>query len=81
MVGKKGWRIFGKRSAKNEMSEVDYFAEMVLEEISPRMANRIVGRSLLNLELPDFFALTTSLTTANQLKPTREVESQTASGE
>ena len=61
--------------------EVIYLRDLILDELSPKEAHELVAKALMDLQLPDFFGLTTSLTTANQLKPTREVENPTQFGE
>ncbi len=63
------------------ISEVDRLAEIVLSELAPATLNAILTRRLVDMQIADFFALTTSLTTANQIKPTREVDKATVSGE
>lgn len=78
-------RIFRSRvqNAKDEetVAEVDKLAEIVLNEVSPATLQVILSRRLVDMQIADFFALTTSLTTANQTKATREVGEATASGE
>ena len=75
-------RFWRRKRTKQYISEVDYLADLILNELSPAQANDVVASALMQLQIPDFFALTTSLTTANQIKPTREVEEdQTASGD
>lgn len=75
------WRV---RKNKNEetVAEVDKLAETVLNYVSPATLQAVLTRRLIDMQITDFFALTTSLTTrANQIKPTREVDEATASGE
>lgn len=71
------------RKKKNEptVAEVDKVAQICLTELSPVVLRNIVARRLIDMQIADFFALTTSLSTANHLKPTREVEKATQSGE
>lgn len=76
---KRWWHLRKKR--REYIPEVDYLAKRILAKFSPAQANDIVASTLMQLQIPDFFALTTSLTTANQTKPTREVENPTQSGE
>lgn len=68
-------------SGKKMIREVDYLAQIVLNELSPVTLQAILNRRLIDMQIADFFALTTSLTTANQINPTREVDEATASGE
>ena len=79
-------RIFRSRvrkaRSKETIAEVDKLAETVLMEVSPATLQDILSRRLIDMQIADFFALTTSLTTrANQIKPTREVVEATASGD
>lgn len=69
------------RTDRKMISEVDKLAEIVLNELAPATLQTILTRRLIDMQIADFFALTTSLTTANQIKPTREVGEATASGE
>lgn len=78
------WRRFiglpDKQTVVTEkVAEIDYFAEMLLEEISPAKMNEIALDLFAYSEIADFFALTTSLSVANLLKGTKEVG--TASGD
>lgn len=75
------FRTTRRNSADRKMiSEVDKLAEIVLNELAPATLQSILTRRLIDMQIADFFALTTSLTTANQIKPTREVGEATASG-
>lgn len=69
------------RADRKMISETDKLAEIVLNELAPATLQAILTRRLIDMQIADFFALTTSLTTANQIKPTREVGEATASGE
>lgn len=69
------------RADRKMISEADKLAEIVLNELAPSTLQAILTRRLIDMQIADFFALTTSLTTANQIKPTREVGEATASGE
>lgn len=65
--------------AKQEETEetVDLKAEVskaVLEEMTPSSMLNLIYTQLKYLEIGDFFVLTTSLSEANILKPTKEVE-------
>lgn len=79
-------RIFRSRvrkaRSKETIAEVDKLAETVLNEVSPATLHALVSRRLLDMQITDFFGLTTSLTTKNQIEPTREVgDEATVSGE
>ena len=77
------WRKLRKVSAMTtettEKLEIDYLAERLLDEVTNETLLKIVAKRLGMLQIKDFFELTTFLSVANRLKPTREVE--TASGE
>lgn len=49
-------------------------AETILDEITPSVLNKIIIKRLTDMEIGDFFAITTSLSEANILKPTKEVD-------
>lgn len=49
-------------------------AELVLDNLRPSVMLKIVVKRLADLEIGDFFAITTSLSEANLLKPTKEVD-------
>lgn len=68
----KPWRI-------KRMPELDYLADKILDEVSNADLFRLISDRLNNLQIGDFFVLTTSLSAANLLRRTKEVE--TASGE
>ncbi len=75
-------RDFFARDRKNyvEISEVDYIANLVLDNVSPRDMMIVIIKRLSHAEIGDFFGLTTFLSGANLLKKTREVVA-TASGD
>lgn len=77
------WKKFRKISTTTkelvEKLEIDYIAERLIDEISNKTLLKIVVKRLGMMQVKDFFELTTFLSVANRLKPTREVE--TASGE
>lgn len=73
------WRKLRFITATETKSELDYVAEAILDETSPATLNKAIGSRLVDMQLADFFGLTTSLSATNILKPTKEVE-QTASG-
>lgn len=68
----KPWRM-------KRMLEVDYLADKILEEITNADLLTLLSDRLNNMQIGDFFVVTTSLSAANLLKRTKEVE--TASGE
>lgn len=69
-------------SRRRTVAEVDKLADIILNEVRPSVLQQVLTRRLIDMEIGDFFGLTTSLTAANLiLKPTREVDEATASGE
>lgn len=79
-IKKWSWRKFRFITETKTESELDYIATRILEEISPRMLNEAITKRLLEMQVGDFFGLTTSLCATNILKATKEVE-QTAPGQ
>lgn len=49
-------------------------AQLILDEVRPSVLMDIIVRRLKDMEIGDFFGITTSLSEANLLKPTAEVE-------
>lgn len=62
------WRL--KRRKTNE---IKMLAQKILHSLSPSQAWELITKALSAMEIGDFFAITTSLSEANLLKPTREV--------
>lgn len=56
-----------------KVAEIDYFAEMLLEDLTPAKMNEIALDLFAYSEIADFFGLTTSLSVANLLRRTKEV--------
>lgn len=73
--------VTGKSENKKTIAEVDKLAQICINELSPSALQAVLTRRLIDMQLADFFALTTSLSTANQIRPTREVDEATVSGE
>lgn len=71
-------RFFGLKKVEiEETITIDRKAELskiILENISPSVLLNIIIRRLKDLEVGDFFGITTSLSEANILKPTKEVD-------
>ena len=63
----------------NYESDYQYLAKQVLEECTVEQLRELLTRRLLEMQVADFFAVTTSLSVTNLLKRTKEVE--TASGD
>lgn len=70
--------LFGLiRRKKKVVEEVDWqrmLARQIIENVRPSVLFNIVIRRLEDMEISSFFGITTSLSEANLLKPTKEVE-------
>lgn len=62
-----------------EVDELEHLSSLILEECSSKTLREIATNRLNNLQISDFFGLTTSLSEVNLTKRTKEVE--TAFGE
>lgn len=71
--------VLPNRNARS-VSELDYLANELLENLSAKRLSEIISKQLIKIGIADFFGLTTSLYEANLTKRTREVE-MTASGD
>ena len=56
------------------ISELEYLSTLILENCSPATIGQVVSQRIIDMGLSDFFGLTTSLSEANLLKSTKEVE-------
>lgn len=72
------WRKFRFVSSDSittkEVEELDFLAEKILEEVTPETLLKVVIKRIGNMQVMDFFELTTSLSAVNLLKRTKEVE-------
>ena len=59
---------------KVEVDEVEHLSKLILEGCTPKTLRELVAKRISALEISDFFGLTTSLSEANLLKRTKEVE-------
>lgn len=72
--------LFGLFKRKRKVTRtivIDRKAELsqkILDNVKPSVLQTLVIQRLTTLEIGDFFAITTSLSEANLLKPTREVD-------
>lgn len=68
---------FGLRRVKHVREEIidrkSILAERIMLTLSPTELHNLIISRLNNLDIPSFFVITTSLSEANMLKPTREV--------
>lgn len=75
IVRKRKW--FGLRTVIEHRTEtIDRKTELaakIIETLSPGELNKLIISRINNLDIPSFFVITTSLSEANLLKPTREV--------
>lgn len=74
------WRKFGFITKQETESELDFVARHILEELTPATLNETITKRLMEMQVGDFFGLTTSLSAINILEKTKEVE-QTAHGQ
>ena len=74
------WRHFRFTKNQETMSELDFVAMRIMEDITPATLNETITKRLMEMQLGDFFGLTTSLSEINTLARTKEVE-QTAHGQ
>lgn len=73
------WRRFRLEPRVLVGNEYDCLADLLLEEKSTQELATLTAKLLGMMEIGDFFLLTTSLSAANQIRATKEVE--TASGD
>ena len=68
---------FGLRRVKHVREEIidrkSILAERIMLTLPPSELHNLIISRLNNLDIPSFFVITTSLSEANMLKPTREV--------
>ena len=73
-----GWLAFltknNKKEAVRKRSELDTLAQKCLETVTIRTLSAFIGKRLSEMQVGDFFGLTTSLSAVNLLKATKEVE-------
>ena len=79
-TNKWSWRHFRFTKNQETMSELDFVAMRIMEDITPATLNETITKRLMEMQLGDFFGLTTSLSEINTLARTKEVE-QTAPGQ
>lgn len=73
------WRKFRFTTKRETEGELDFVARHILEELTPATLNEAITKRLVEMQVGDFFGLTTSLSAINILAKTKEVE-QTAHG-
>lgn len=74
------WRKMRFVTEDVTMPEFDFLTRTILEEISPATLSQVISQRFLDMQVADFFGLSTSLSEINITRRTREVE-ETASGE
>lgn len=62
------------KTVQKEMTELSYLSKLILENCSPSVISEVISKRLIDMGISDFFGLTTSLSAANLIKRTREVE-------
>ena len=68
-----------RRKERVEVDELEHLSSLILEGCTNETLRKVITKRLNNMQISDFFGLTTSLSEANMLKRTKEVE--TAYGE
>ena len=67
-------RLKRKRKVKVTVDRKSELAELILDNVRPSVIEQVLIRRLNDLEIGDFFGITTSLSEINLLKPTKEVD-------
>lgn len=67
-----GFIPFGKKKVRVDVKKE--LARVILDNMSPKILFDVIIQRLKDMEIASFFAITTSLSEANILKPTKEVE-------
>jgi hypothetical protein len=62
------------------VSELDYVTGQIMDNIQPKILAAVIAQRLADMQIGDFFGITTSLSAINIIKPTKEVV-ETVSGE
>lgn len=70
------WRRLRYEEYEEREPEVEWLGRRVLEEVSPAVLMKVLTKRLMLMGITDFFGITTSLSEANLLRQTREVETQ-----
>ncbi len=68
------WRKFRVVTTQETESELDFVARHIMEELTPATLNETITKRLVEMQVGDFFGLTTSLSAINILEKTKEVE-------
>lgn len=71
-------RFINTQETGNE-PELEYLTDKILEEITTKTLAEFIGKRIAEMQVGDFFGLTTSLSAINMIRATKEVE--TAPGE
>ena len=72
-----GRLIFRNRDTDKNMAEL---SQRLLEDLTPKELNELCARLLSQMQIGDFFGLTSFLQEINLLRPTKEVNETTVSG-
>lgn len=74
VVETRRWGFFRKRHEIHEtIDKKTELAKAIIENVRPSVLFDVLIKRLNDLEIPSFFSITTSLSEANLLKPTKEV--------
>lgn len=63
----------------SDQNELDFLTDRILEDVTTQTLAKFIGKRIGELQVGDFFGLTTSLSAINMIRATKEVE--TARGE
>lgn len=80
---RRGWRSFIDKLTRRNRTVDESMAELsrkLLEDLPPKELNELCARLLSQMQIGDFFGLTSFLQEINLLRPTKEVSETTASG-
>lgn len=76
------WGLFSKSRTETIIeNRKEALTRELLEEVTPRELHNIIAQILLQMEVGDFFGLTTFLTEINLTRPTKVETAPTASGQ
>ena len=62
------------KCVNQNQSELDYLTDRILEEVTPETLAKFIGKRIGEMQVGDFFGLTTSLSAINMIRATKEVE-------
>lgn len=76
------WGLFHtKRTTVKVETRKEHLSRELLEDLTPRDLHNLIAQSLVEMQVGDFFGLTTFLTEINLMRPTKVETEVTASGQ